>query len=256
MESRYTAILVDDEALSLTVIEDYLNAFPEIRIAGKFTKSRQAAEKIISQKPDLVFLDIQMPGLNGFELLEAIAGEHNPYIIFITAFEEHAIRAFDYNAIGYVLKPFDKQKFELCVRKFLKHQASDKSNTTLTELAYLLRGSAPPPEYLQHIMIKDASRIFYVPVDEVIYFEASGDYVKVVLAGKQYLVHESLSNLEQQLSPQQFSRIHRSHIINVRQVKEFVPLFNGIYNLIMSNRHELKLSRTYKDNLARIFKGL
>lgn len=256
MNHSYTAILVDDEALSLTVIEDYLKAFPEIRVIGRFTKSRQAAEKIAALKPDLVFLDIQMPVMNGFELLEAIAGAHDPYIIFTTAFEQYAIKAFDFNTIGYILKPFDRQRFEQCIQKFLRHRQSDKENTALKELAALLKKAAPEQEHLEHIMIKEASKIFYIPISDVIYFEAAGDYVRVMLSDRHYLINESLAMLEQKLSPQQFSRIHRSHIINIKQVKEFIPLFNGVYNLVMNNRQELKLSRTYKDNLGKIFKGL
>lgn len=252
-----TAVIVDDESLSISVIETYLKAFPEISLVGKFTKSGQAVDKIIALQPDLLFLDVQMPVMNGFELLEAIEGEYNPYVIFTTAFDQYAIKAFEVNAIGYLLKPFDAGKFNNALNKFLlRYNSHATSSNMYAGLLKMLQEQQQSATWLERIMIKDLQRIFYIPVTEVFYFEASGDYVKVVTAEKVHLVNESLAALEQKLSPQQFIRIHRSFIINTEQVAEFIPYFNGEYKLVMRNKDTLKMSRNYKHNLTRIFKEL
>lgn len=256
MNNKISAVIVDDEPLSIDVIEAYLKAFPAITLSGRFTRSKPAVEKIIALQPDLLFLDVQMPVMNGFQLLEAIGDRHNPYIIFTTAFDQYAIRAFDVNAIGYLLKPFDQEKFNHAVHKFMA-QYTGKTDTHMYEgLLKILQEQQQPPAYLERIMIKEVQRIFYIPVSEIIYFEASGDYVKVVTARQSHLIHESMQSLEQQLSPRQFIRIHRSFMINTNEVQEFIPYFNGEYTIVMRNKASLKMSRNYKDNLKRIFREL
>lgn len=256
MNHKITAVIVDDEALPAEVIEVYLKAFPEISLTGKFSRSKSAVEKIIALQPDLLFLDVQMPVMNGFQLLEALGDRHRPYVIFTTAHDQYAIRAFEVHAIGYLLKPFDQEKFNRVVQRFLE-QYTGKSSAHLYEgLLKLLQEKQQPPAYLDKIMIKDVQRIFYIPLTDVLYFEASGDYVKVVTAKQSHLIHESMVALEQKLPPQQFIRIHRSFIINAGQVQEFIPYFNGEYTIVMRNKINLKMSRSYKDNLKRIFREL
>lgn len=255
MNIRRTAILVDDESLSLAVIANYLKLFPEIEILGQYTKSRQALEKISILKPDLIFLDVQMPGLNGFELLQALQGKHHAYIIFTTAYDQYAIQAFDVNAIGYLLKPISQEKFNQSIQKYLDlplHQGS----INYDQLLHWLKPSNESVQTMDKLMIKENKRIFYLPVQEVIYFEAAGDYVKVICEKQSHLIHESLSSLELALSAQEFVRIHRSHIIQAACVKEFIPYFNGEYQVVMKNQHVLKMSRNYKEQAARLFKGL
>lgn len=255
MKPKITAVIVDDEPLSIDVIEAYLKPFAEIEIIGKFSRSSEAAEAIPKLNPNLLFLDIQMPVMDGFELIETIIGQVNPYIIFTTAFDQYAIKAFDVNAVGYLLKPFDREKFNAAVAKFL-NQFSGKPDDTVYDNILSLLGQRPLNTSLKRIMVKDAKKIFYIPVSEIIHFEASGDYVKAVTSTASHLVNYTLSQLESQLSVKDFVRIHRSHIINVKQVKEFVPYFNGEYQVVMANRDTVKMSRNYKDNLRKIFPEL
>lgn len=256
MNPKITAIIVDDEALSVSVIETYLKAFPDIGLIGKFTKSRQAVDKIALLKPDLLFLDVQMPVMNGFQLLQALEGRHDPYVIFTTAFDQYAIQAFEVNAVGYLLKPFDQEKFNNALHRFLERYGQPASGSSIyTGLLKMLQEQQPAARQ-EKLMIKDQQRIFYIPVSDVLYFEASGDYVKVVTAAKTHLVNDSLTAMEAKVPPQQFIRVHRSFIINAEQVSEFIPYFNGEYKIVMRNKDVIKMSRNYKDNLTRIFKEL
>lgn len=256
MKTSITAIIVDDEPLPADVIGEYLKDFPGITLVGRFTKSRQAAEKIPVLQPDLVFLDIQMPVMNGFELLEAIAGKHDPYIIFTTAYDQYAIRAFEVNALGYLLKPFDREKFGQAVRRFLERRTGGREQHLYDDLLRMLREQQTPASYLDRIAIKEVQRIFYLQVADILYFEAAGDYVKVITTQGYHLINDSLGALEQKLDPQQFIRIHRSHIIHAGHVQEFIPYFNGEYKIVMRNQDTLKMSRNYKQNLNRVFRDL
>jgi two-component system LytT family response regulator len=256
MLPKYTALLIDDEPLSFGVIENYLLPFDQIRVTGKYTESSVALSQILSQKPDLLFLDIQMPHMNGFELIEAMGSQHNPYIIFTTAFEQYALQAFEVNALGYLLKPFAKDKFIKAVQKFLSFQESSQENAILTGLAKILSSQKESSGYLDKIMIREARKVFFIPVNEIICFEAAGDYVKVFTGSKYYLMNGSLQALEAALPPQQYIRIHRSYIINSSRVKEFIPHLNGEYQVVMQEGLQLKMSRNYKDRVTEFFKGL
>lgn len=256
MKEKYKALLIDDEQLSFPVIEAYLLPYPNISIVGKLTKSKPAAEKIISLQPDLLFLDIQMPVLNGFALLDAIAGHVNPYIIFTTAHEQYALQAFEFNAIGYLLKPIDREKFDKAIQRFLLFKENKNENDLLSGLEKLLSSRVSRTDFLEKVMIRDARKIFFIPVTDILYFESAGDYVKVYTAEKNYLINGSLQALEQQLSPLQFMRIHRSHIVNIEAVKEFLPHFNGEYKVVLHTSTVLKMSRHYKEPVAKLFKGL
>ncbi len=256
MNPKITALIIDDEALSIGVIESYLSAFPEIELIGKFTKSRHALDKIAMLKPDLLFLDVQMPVMNGFQLLQALEGRHDPYVIFTTAFDQYAIQAFEVNAVGYLLKPFDQEKFNHALNRFLERYGYPTAGGNVYAGLLKMLQEQQPASRRDKIMIKDQQRIFYIPADDVLYFEASGDYIKVVTAAKTYLLNDSLTEMEAKVSSQQFIRIHRSCIVNAEQIAEFIPYFNGEYKIVMRNKDVVKMSRNYKDNLTRIFKEL
>lgn len=253
--SKVTALIVDDEALSIDVISAYLKPFQSIEIVGKFTKSKLALEEIKKIKPDLLFLDIQMPKLTGFELIEAVLLDYCPQIIFVTAFDQYAIKAFETNALGYVLKPIDEQKFKIAVAKVLL-QIEQNNQSVYQNLKQLLHSNAVAQTYLNRILIKEPNRLFYIPTNEILCFEASGDYVTVVTSQKNYLINESLIALEEKLNPNDFIRIHRSTVLNINKIKEFKPYFNGEYILVLANEKQVKLSRNYKENFNRIFKEL
>lgn len=250
--TKISAIIVDDESLSVDVIFEYLKPFTNIEVVGKFTKSKSALEQIKILKPDLLFLDIQMPKIDGFQLLNEVLATYNPFVVFVTAFDQYAIKAFETNALGYILKPIDEQKFNLAVAKVI----AQFEQNHWQDLKQFLANYSVVKEYLSQILIKEPNRLFYIPTDEILCFEASGDYVNVVTSAKNHLINESLISLESKLNPNDFIRIHRSTIVNVHQIKEFQPYFNGEYNLILTNGNQVKLSRNYKENLNRIFKEL
>ncbi len=249
---KITTIIVDDESLSVDVIAEYLKPFSNIEVVGKFTKSKLALEQIKTLKPDLLFLDIQMPKIDGFQLLQEVLATYNPCVIFVTAFDQYAIKAFETNALGYILKPIDEQKFKLAVTKVI----AQLEQNHWQDLKDFLANYSITKEYLTNVLIKEPNRLFYIPTEEILCFEASGDYVNVVTLAKNHLINESLTSLESKLNPNDFIRIHRSTIVNVHHIKEFQPYFNGEYNLILTNRNQVKLSRNYKENLNRIFKEL
>lgn len=247
------AIIVDDESLSISVIEEYLKSFSTIEIIDKCTQSELAIEVIKNQKPDVLFLDIQMPKFNGFEVIESVLSVYNPYVVFITAYDNYAIQAFETNAIGYILKPIDEQKFKHTIQKAIT-QIQLHNFQNLKQL--LSNFQNINNEFLKRILIKEPNRFFYIPVEEIYYFEAAGDYVNVITADKKYLINHSLSALESSLSPSEFARIHRSTIVNSNLIKEFKPYFNGEYIIVLKNKTEVKVSRNYKENLTRIFNDL
>ena len=256
MKHKYSTIIIDDEPLSISVIEEYISAFSEIEVVGKFTKSRAALDAILTLKPDFILLDIQMPVLNGFELIEKILPHHQPFIIFTTAFDQYAIQAFEMNAIAYLLKPIQKDKFNIAVSKAISQLELKNKDFLYEALLLALKAKPQKNDYLNKIMIKEVNRIFYLDVEDIIYFETFGDYLKVFTKEKFYIIHETLVSVEKNLNPDHFIRIHRSHLIQVNQIKEFQPHFNGEYNVVMKNGAVLKLSRNYKENLSRLFSGL
>ncbi|AWI26137.1 LytR/AlgR family response regulator transcription factor [Flavobacterium pallidum] len=254
MKAEITAIIVDDEQLSIDIILEFLKDFPQVNVIGSFRKSSEAVGKIIALKPTLLFLDIQMPVLNGFDIIENIIGTHNPYIIFTTAYDQYAIKAFEVNAIGYLLKPFDREKFAKAMARFESGYASNAVDDTYNRILRILEAKQKESRP-DHIMIKDAKRVFFLPITEISYFEAAGDYVKVVCDRNSHLINDSLSHLENKFASD-FIRIHRSHLVNRDCIKEFIPYFNGEYQVVMQNGDQLKMSRNYKDNLKAYFPGL
>ncbi len=256
MDTRFRTIIVDDEQLSIDVITDYIKAFPALDVVATCTKSRQAIDKILELKPDLLFLDIHLPVINGFQLIEAIIEKHNPYIIFTTAFDKYAVRAFEVNAIGYLLKPFDKEKFAAAVNKFLTYNRQTNTHDLYDGIVKMLDEKQKAENYATRVLIKEQKKIFYLPLSDIQHFEAKGDYIKVVSEKKSYLVNDSLAALELRLSPQEFIRIHRSIIVNASYITEFIPYFNHEYHLVMRNGEMLKMSRHYRENLLRVFTDL
>lgn len=256
MKNKVNVVIVDDEQLAIDVIAEYLKAHSEFEIAGKFTKAKQAIEQIVKIKPDLVFLDIKLPGADGFEILEAVMRHHQPYVIFTTAFDEYAIKAFEVNAIGYLLKPIGKEKFAAALQRFLLLHKANQLEVFYSGLTNLLANKVKPAEFLERVMVKDPRSIQFIDVKHILYFEAAGDYVRAVTKSTEKIINYTMTQLEGELPPELFQRIHRSHIVNVTEIKEFEPHFNGEYVVNLTSGVKLKMSRNYKENLSRIFKGL
>jgi two-component system LytT family response regulator len=256
---KIRALVVDDEPLARRGICRLLQTAPDIKIVGEAGNGQDAIAAVETQKPDLVFLDIQMPLLDGFSVIEKIDSQNLPEIVFVTAFDEHAIRAFEINALDYLLKPIDPERFEKClerVRERLKNSKNEKFDEKLSSLLQCLEraGSKAEKNFLERVVIKDAGRIFFVGTDEIIWISSEGNYVKLHTKSKAYLLRETMDGLEGKLNPRDFLRLRRSTIVRIEQIKELHPLFNGEFAVILKDGTKLTSSRRYRQNLDSILK--
>lgn len=255
--SEIKILIADDEYFAREVIQNYLKDKASLQSIIESTNGRETIEKIQEHKPDIVFLDIQMPEISGIDLINELDPAQRPIIIFTTASEQYALKAFEVNAIDYLLKPFDKERFDGALAKaverienrggdlqlmFKKWQDSNQHNQQLNK-----------PQHLTRILVKEPKKMFFVKIEDVYSFEASGDYVIVHLEKKSHLISQSLNQLEAHLNSNDFVRIHRSNIVNVNYIAEFEPYFNSEYFITLKNNSRLKLSRTYRDRLGFLF---
>ncbi len=238
-------LVVDDEAAARKKIRSYLqNSDHTITEAEN---GLQALEQIKSKPPDLIFLDIQMPRMTGFEVIEAVGVADMPPVIFVTAYDEFAIDAFEVQALDYLLKPFDEARFRKAFDRALNHLQQKNDRAAL--LNSLLQQVGKRKEFLQRLIVNEGERYFFVDCDAIVYLSAEEKYVKIHTMKESFLTRDTLSSLEQRLNPDSFRRIHRSHIINLNFVKEMQPWSHGDYVVLMKNGAELNFSRRYKDRL-------
>jgi len=238
--NKTTCLIIDDEKLARDLLREYLESFDQIEILGECAKGTEAVEKIDKLKPDLVFLDVQMPGMTGFDVLEEI--DHDPYVIFTTAYDQYAIKAFEKNAVDYLLKPMDEDRFRLAVNRALKRKKQEQNN--LEELLLSIRGEGKS-SYETHIFVQKSEKLFNLPVEEIIFLEASGDYTIITTKTDQFVSSSGIGKLEEILSPEIFIRVHRSTIINLNFLKEIERHFNGGMVVKMQNGKSFPVSRTY-----------
>jgi two-component system LytT family response regulator len=255
---KLKALIVDDEPLARRSIRLLLKEDPEIELVGECGSGAEALKIIQKQALDLLFLDIQMPEMSGFDVLERIDAAKIPAIIFVTAFDQYAIRAFEVHALDYLLKPFDDARFEKALRQAKTQIEQREINQLSKRLVRLLEdrdalpGKARPHGFLSRMMIKTASRVFFLKVDEIDWIEAADYYVKLHVGRKSHLLRETMSDMEAKLDPEQFIRIHRSAIVNLDRVKEMHTHFNGEYLVILQDGTELKLSRSRREQLQQM----
>ncbi|HEX8922531.1 MAG TPA: LytTR family DNA-binding domain-containing protein [Pyrinomonadaceae bacterium] len=255
---KIRTLIVDDEPLARRNIRVLLKEDPEIELIGECGSGAEALKVIQKHAPDLLFLDIQMPLMSGFEVLEKIDAEKIPAIIFVTAFDQYAIRAFEVHALDYLLKPFDDARFEKALKQAKKQIEQREINQLSQRLVRLLEdrdaqpNKARTPTYLSRLMVKSASRVFFLKVDEIDWIEAADYYVKLHVGVKSHLLRETMSDMEAKLDPEKFLRIHRSAIVNLDRVKEMHAHFNGEYLVILRDGTELKLSRSRREQLQQM----
>lgn len=228
-------LIIDDEPLARTVVESYLKAFPQIEIIGNCANGFEGLKAIEEHQPDLIFLDIQMPKITGFEMLELI--DSPPAVIFTTAFDEFAIKAFEASAIDYLLKPFSRERFEKAVTKWLN------SNTTESLSQYSSLQEVRSDEHLR-IVVKDGSEIKIIPTGEVLFIEAYDDYVKIHTKDGYHLKKKTMGHYEKALPAKQFMRIHRSYIINIDVLSKIDSFEKNSYRATLSNGHVVPISRS------------
>ncbi len=228
-------LIIDDEPLACNLVQEYLADFPQMEVKSICHDGFSGLKAIQQWEPDLIFLDIQMPKINGFEMLELL--DNSPAVIFTTAFDEYAIKAFDQHAIDYLLKPFSRERFQKAVQKFLQQQ-SHESNMEL------LNTASQSPQQQDRIVIKDNSTIRIIPVSQVLYIEAADDYIRIVTSEGQWLKNKTMAAMEQQLPSQQFVRIHRSYLVNVQEITKLYPMEKDSYTAILKNSKQLPVSKT------------
>lgn len=226
---------------------EFLEPYDEINVVAQCSKGKDAVEKIDELKPKLIFLDVQMPGMDGFDVLDNI--KHKPYVIFTTAYDQYAIQAFDKNAIDYILKPLDEKRFNLAIRRAVERINADKNN--LEELLKTLKSGEEETKYSNHLFVQKSEKLFNLDVQDIIHLEASGDYTVLTTNNDQYLSSSGIGKLEEKLDPEKFIRIHRSTIINLNYLKEIEKHFNGGLMVKMQNGKSFPVSRTYAKKIRK-----
>ncbi len=257
-------IIVDDEKLAIQGLQLRLEAFDDIEIIDTCANGREAIRKIKTEKPDLVFLDIEMPGFDGFGVVKGVMEIEPPLFVFVTAYQEHAIRAFEANAVNYLMKPVDVDKLadtveRVRVRLSEKRSAEEAVNlmNVLAEVApdaaeEFAEGEAEPAERFEKLInVKDRGQIFRVEVGSIEHIEAAGDYMCIYTGDNSLILRETMKDLERRLDPRKFQRVHRSTIVNLDQVRQVKPHTNGECFLVLASGAEVKVSRSYRDVVAR-----
>ena len=250
-------VIVDDEDLARRGIRSRLRRFEDAEVIAECRNGTDAIETIRRISPDLVFLDVQMPGQSGFDVIEAVGHTKFPHVIFVTAHDHYAIRAFEVNALDYLLKPIDDERFDIAFSRARDSITRDRDGTLARRLASALNDIAPSSTARHtpdRIVVRSAGRVCFVKTSDVDWIQASGDYVTLHTGKKEWLLRETLTELERQLSGKGFIRIHRSTIVNLDRVTELRPADNGEYQVILNNGAELKLTRNYRDALDRFLK--
>jgi len=272
MNAQITTVIIDDEALARRGLELRLQHAPDFEVVAQCASARDALPAIRTHKPDLVFLDIQMPGLSGFELLAQIPSESLPLVVFVTAYDQFAIHAFDARAVDYLLKPIDDERFDATLEKVRAHvrtrdaiQQRDRLFGLIAEITgcgkvaleeLLEHGrAAVAPTHAEILPIRQGREIVRVPIASIEWIDAAGDYMCIHASGQTHILRGTMKELEDILDPRLFQRVHRSTIVNLRRVKSLRAHMNGEYFLTLEGAHELKMSRTYRDKVEYFLKG-
>jgi two-component system LytT family response regulator len=261
--SRIRAIVVDDEPAARRGIRLLLERDGGVDVVGEAAGGLEAAELIRRERPDLAFMDVQMPGCDGFEALNRVGADALPAVIFVTAYDEHALQAFEVNAVDYLLKPYDDARFAAALQRAkneVRRRQVENVNVRLVQLLDYLQRTAPPGAQAgedrpaDRIMLKSSGEIIFLKVGEIDWIEAEGDYMKFHLAGRSHLMRETMARLEARLDPRQFIRIHRSTIVNLDRVQKLSPSFAGEYAVILRDGTKLKLSRGFHERISSLLK--
>lgn len=255
---KIRTLIVDDEPLAREGIRLFLARDPDIEIVGLCTHGQEAVAAIQAHAPDLLFLDVQMPEMNGFEVLAEVGSEQMPVVVFVTAYDRHAVQAFEVHALDYVLKPYDDDRFETALARakaqVRQQQVQHLSHRLMALLEQTQGGKAPQPTssetpYLTRLAVKTGGRVFFIKVEEIDWVEAADYYVRLHVGGKSHLLRETLSGLEAQLDPSQFQRIHRSTIVNLDRIATMEPYLHGDYIVTLQQGKTLRMSRRYRQVL-------
>ncbi len=247
-------LIVDDEPIARRGIRRYLAKHDDIQIVGEAANGISAVEQINELRPDIIFLDVQMPDLDGFGVIENVEPSTGPapVYVFVTAHDVHAIRAFEVHAVDYLLKPYDKERFAKALSHALQVvEQRGKANSGFEPLLESLRSFRP----LDRFVVKDKKRIFFVPVSNVLWIEATGNYACIHTASDSHLLRETLTNLEEKLAPHHFIRVRKSTIVNGACITEIRPMFDGVYDIVLAQGTVITSSRRYAHKLRALLES-
>jgi two-component system LytT family response regulator len=243
-------LIVDDEDVARQRVRRLLAREQDVEIVGEASDGVQAVESIRTLSPDLVFLDVQMPEVDGFAVLERLRPHAVPEVVFVTAYDDYALRAFEVHAVDYLRKPFDATRFKEAFARARRRLASAQADERARKLdALLAQIQAQPPRSRERLMVRADGRLYFVRVDDIDWIEAAGNYVKLHVGRETHLMRETMAGIEALLDPSRFLRIHRSAIVNLDRVREMQPWFSGEYTVILRDGTQLRLSRVYRDRL-------
>lgn len=249
---KYTALIVDDEPLARRSIRKFLKGYPDITVLGECGDGVNAAAAIRERSPDLLFLDIQMPEADGFQVIEDVGKDSMPVTIFITAYDRYAVQAFQAHALDYLLKPFSEDRFRDAVDHALRTLQMGRQQAPNQQLMQLLNELSKKKEYIERIPVPLKGRFLFLNTRDLDWIEAEGNYLRLHSNGTSHLLRGNMSDMERKLDPARFMRIHRSTIVNLQRIREVQPWFHGHHRVILTNGQELKLSRYQKDKLRRL----
>lgn len=247
MNGKLRLLIVDDEPRARSLIRKMVRADSEVEIVAECANGYEAVAAVKERTADVMFLDVQMPEMDGFAVLRNLDGWELPAIVFVTAYDQYALRAFEVHALDYLLKPFDKERF---LRTLQRAKAQLRAATGFAQsqrIAELLERTKTAGSYLERIALKENGRVVLLKVSEIDWIEAEENYVRLHAGERSHMMRQSLTELESKLNPQQFSRVHRSAVINLAGLKEIRPQFHGEYRLLLQNGAQLTLTRTYRD---------
>lgn len=252
---RIRTLIVDDEPLARDRVKRFLRDESDIQIIGECGNGKEAVAAIQDRNPDLVFLDIQMPEKNGFEVVRSLDEDRMPAVIFVTAYDQYALQAFDVHALDYLLKPFNRERLHRAVAHAREQIESRRIGQLDERLASLIKDLKADKKYLERLVVKSVGRVFFLKTDEIDWIEAAGNYVKLHSGREAHMIRETMNGIESKLNPERFFRIHRSTVVNIDRIKELHPMFSGDYAVILRNGTELALSRNYRERLLELFEN-
>lgn len=247
-------IIVDDEDLARSRIRMLLKAESDIEIVAECSDGREAVGAILTKKPTLLFLDVQMPEMDGFEVLKAIETERRPTVIFVTAYNQYALRAFEAYALDYLLKPFNRTRFQKALQRARLQIARETRDRVDQRLAALLKEVGSESKYMERLVIRSAGRVVFLRTEDVEWFEGCANYVRLHTGKESHLMREKISTLEARLDPKKFVRIHRSSIVKIDQIKELRASGDGEQVVVLRDGSRLGLSRSYRESFQRLLR--
>ncbi len=250
---KIRTLIVDDEPLARERLRKLLQAEPDIEIVGECADGKEAVALANAEQPDLIFLDIQMPELDGFGVVAGLEGEPLPAVIFVTAYDRFALKAFEVHALDYLLKPFDRERFQKALARARTLVQNRQTGDLSRRLSSLITDLKPRQEkYIDRLAVKTEGRVLFFKTEDIDWFEAADNYVSIHVGNEEHLHRETMSSLEGKLPPTRFLRISRSTIVNIERIKELQPMFHGDYVVILKNGTRLNLSRNYRDKLNQL----